>query len=237
MRLRLTVSALAIALSLGVAAPALAQVGTPALPRALPEIPAPVDQAYPGVIRYEVDATDIDRKIVSVRQTIPVSAGPLTLLYPKFIPGNHAPTGPIQLIAGLTVHGDGERIEWLRDTIDPYAFHVEVPEGVDEIVVEFQWLTQPDASNWRVVMAPAMLNLQWEKAVLYPAGYRHSRITFAPSIRLPEGWQYGVAMDTVSFEDGVATFAPVSLETLADSPMFAGPTTNPMTWTPAAGHR
>ncbi|MBL0947821.1 peptidase M61 [Brevundimonas sp.] len=222
MRLRLTVSALAIALSLGVAAPALAQVGTPALPRALPAIPAPVDQAYPGVIRYEVDATDIDRKIISVRQTIPVSAGPLTLLYPKFIPGNHAATGPIQLIAGLTIHGDGDRIEWLRDTIDPYAFHIEVPRGVDEIVVEFQWLTQPDASNWRVVMASAMLNMQWEKAVLYPAGYRHSRITFAPSIRLPEGWQYGVAMDTVSFENGVATFAPVSLETLADSPMFAG---------------
>jgi len=222
MRLHLTASCLALALCLGLTSPALAQVATPALPRALPEIPAPVDQAYPGVIRYEVDATDIDRKIVSVRQTIPVNAGPLTLLYPKFIPGNHAPTGPIQLISGLTIHGEGKRIEWLRDTIDPYAFHVEIPAGVEEIVVEFHWLTQPDSSNWRVVMASAMLNLQWEKAVIYPAGYNHSRITFAPSIRLPEGWQYGVAMDTVSFEDGVATFAPVSLETLADSPMFAG---------------
>ncbi|WP_296175414.1 peptidase M61 [uncultured Brevundimonas sp.] len=192
------------------------------LPRALPPIPAPTAETYPGVIKYEVDATDVERKIVRVRQTIPVTAGPLVLLYPKFLPGNHAATGPIQLISGVTVTGGGSRIDWLRDTIDPNAFHIDVPQGVSEIVVEFQWLTQPDNATWRVVMTPEMVNLQWEKALLYPAGYRSTGITFAPSIRLPEGWKYGVALDTERYENGVATFRPTDLYTLIDSPLFGG---------------
>ncbi|MEY4240669.1 MAG: hypothetical protein RJA14_365 [Pseudomonadota bacterium] len=115
---RLLLSACAAALVFG-AAPALAQVGTPALPRPLPAIPEPQDRAYPGTIGYHVDATDLDHRVIRVQQTIPVTAGDLTLLYPKFIPGNHADTGPIQLLAGLTVTANGQRIEWLRDTLDP----------------------------------------------------------------------------------------------------------------------
>jgi len=193
-----------------------------ALPRAQPPIPVPQDRAYPGVIDYQVDATDLDRRIVNVRQTIPVSSGPLTLLYPKYLPGNHANTGPIQLIAGLTVTSGGKRIEWLRDTVEPYAFHLDIPQGVDKIEVEFQWLTQPDNAVWRVTMTPAIVNMQWEKALLYPAGYAASRITFAPSLKLPEGWQYGTSLETQSFEGGVARFAPTDLYTLVDSPVFAG---------------
>ena len=212
------------------AAPAIAQTSqaqTPlpaptSLPHALPPIPAPQDRDYPGVIGIRVDLTDLDHKVIRVRQTVPVSAGHLVLQYPKFIPGNHADTGPIQLVSGLTVTGGGQRIEWLRDTVDPHAFHLDIPAGVSEIEVAFEWLTQPDNAVWRVVMTPEMVNLQWEKALLYPAGYNHDRITFAPSVVLPTGWQYGVALDTVSREGDVATFAPISLEHLADSPMFAG---------------
>ncbi len=215
--------ALGLALLLATAsAPALAQTsGVGGFPDS-PPIPAPTQAAYPGVIRYEVDATDIERRIVSVRQTMPVAAGTLTLLYPKYLPGNHAIAGPIQLLAGLTVTAGGRRIEWRRDAVDPYAFHLNIPEGVSEIQVDFQWLTQSDSSNWRVVMTPAMMNLQFEKALLYPAGYQATGITFAPSVRLPEGWSYGVALETTSFEDGLATFAPIDLYTLVDSPMFAG---------------
>jgi predicted metalloprotease with PDZ domain len=195
-----------------------------ALPRSQPAIPAPTQATFPGVIRYEADVTDRDRRIISVRQTIPVpAAGPFTLLYPEFLPGNHADTGPIQLISGLTVTApDGQRLEWLRDTVQPHAFHLDIPQGVTEIRVEFQWLTQPDGGAWRVVQTPGMVNMQWEKAVLYPAGYAATGITIEPSIRLPQGWGYGVALDTVSNEAGLATFAPVSLYTLVDSPMFAG---------------
>jgi predicted metalloprotease with PDZ domain len=224
-------AALALLLA-STAAPVLAQVPasqaqTPlpaatSLPRPLPPIPAPQDRDYPGTIGIRVDLTDLTRKVIRVRQTVPVGAGPLVLLYPKFIPGNHAGTGPIQLVSGLTVTGNGARIEWVRDTIDPYAFHLDIPAGVETIDVDFEWLTQPDNATWRVVMTEEIVNLQWEKALLYPAGYNHSRITFTPSVVLAEGWDYGVALDTVSRDGNVATFAPISLEHLADSPMFAG---------------
>lgn len=224
-------AALALLLT-SAALPALAQVPasqaqTPlpvptSLPHALPPIPAPQDRDYPGTIGIVADITDVDRRIIRVTQTVPVSAGHLVLQYPKFIPGNHADTGPIQLVSGVTVTGNGQRIEWVRDTVDPHAFHLDIPAGVTSIEVRFEWLTQPDNAVWRVVMTPEMVNLQWEKALLYPAGYAHSRITFQPSVRMPAGWQYGVALDTVSFADGLATFAPISLEHLADSPMFAG---------------
>ncbi|MBA3048266.1 MAG: peptidase M61, partial [Brevundimonas sp.] len=179
-------AALALLLT-SAALPALAQVpasqaATPlpaptGLPHALPPIPAPQDRDYPGVIGIRVDLTDLDHKVIRVRQTIPVSAGRLVLQYPKFLPGNHADTGPIQLVSGVTVTGNGQRIEWVRDTVDPHAFHLDIPAGVTEIAVAFEWLTQPDNSTWRVVMTPEMVNLQWEKALLYPAGYNHSRIT------------------------------------------------------------
>lgn len=217
------------------AAPALAQdfQSTPvvtdasqaalALPRPQPAIPAPVDTPYPGVIRYRADITDLDRRIIRVSQTIPVAGpGPLTLLYPKYLPGNHAATGPIQLLAGLTVTANGQRIEWLRDTLEPYAFHLDVPAGVTSIDVAFQQLTQPDSSNWRVLMAPAMVNLQWEKAILYPAGYYSRQIPVAASVVLPAGWKYGTALTTASRDGDVASFETTDLYTLIDSPMFAG---------------
>ncbi|RZI98458.1 MAG: M61 family peptidase [Brevundimonas sp.] len=214
------------------AAPALAQVPasqaqTPlpaptSLPHALPPIPAPQDRDYPGVIAIQADLTDLEHKIIRVRQTVPVTAGHLVLQYPKFIPGNHADTGPIQLVSGVTVTGNGQRIEWVRDTVDPHAFHLDIPAGVTEIQVAFEWLTQPDNSVWRVVMTPEMVNLQWEKALLYPAGYAHGRITFAPSVKLPAGWQQASALESTGREGDVVSFAPISLEHLADSPMFAG---------------
>ena len=196
--------------------------GPTSLPHALPPIPGPQNRDYPGVIGIRVDLTDLDHKVIRTRQTIPVSAGHLVLQYPKFIPGNHADTGPIQLVSGVTVTGNGQRIEWVRDTVDPYAFHLDIPAGVTSLEVAFEWLTQPDNAVWRVVMTPEMVNLQWEKTLLYPAGYNHSRIRFAPSVVLPEGWQYGVALTTAGREGDVVTFAPISLEHLADSPMFAG---------------
>jgi predicted metalloprotease with PDZ domain len=218
-------------LSLALASPAFSQ--TPvltdatqaplALARPQPSIPSPVQTTYPGVIRYHVDITDRDRRIISVRQSIPVQGpGPLTLLYPKFLPGNHAATGPIQLLAGLTITAGRDRIEWQRDTLDPYAFHLEVPANISEIDVSFQWLTQSDNANWRVVMTQSMVNLQWEKAILYPAGYAATGITVVPTVTMPAGWNFGVALDTETFENGTAIFKPVDLYTLVDSPMFAG---------------
>ncbi|TAJ58025.1 peptidase M61 [Brevundimonas sp.] len=219
---RLLASACAAVLVFG-AAPGLAQVGTPALDRALVHIPAPRDTAYPGVITLEMDATDIDRRIVSVRQTIPVTGpGPLVLLYPQWIPGNHGPVGPVDDIAGLHISAGGQELPWVRNTVSTNAFQVEVPAGVASVEVAFKWLTPIDGSQGRVVITDEMLNIQWEKAILYPAGYYSRQITVQPTLRLPAGWQYGAALDTTSFQNGVAVFAPLTLEHLADSPVFAG---------------
>ncbi|MFN3560256.1 MAG: M61 family metallopeptidase, partial [Brevundimonas sp.] len=219
---RLIASACAAALLFG-SVPALAQVGTPALDRALIPIPAPRDAPYPGVIALDMDATDIDRRIVSVKQTIPVAApGPLILLYPEWIPGNHGPVGPVDDIADLRITANGQPLRWVRHTVHTNGFQIEVPAGVSEIEASFKWLTPIDGSQGRVVITDDMLNIQWEKALLYPAGYYSSQITFRPTLRLPEGWQYGTALDTETFRNGVATFAPISLEHFADSPVFAG---------------
>ena len=188
-----------------------------------PPIEAPKDIRYPGTIRLSVDATDLDRRLFTVRETIPVRGGaPLVLLYPQWLPGNHSPRGRVDMIAGLTIRAGGAHLEWRRDVVDVFAFHVDVPAGVTALDIEFQYTSPLDTSEGRVVMTPDMLNLQWNTVVLYPAGYFTRQIVVEPSVRLPEAWQFGTALESASSADGVAAFKPVPLETLVDSPMFAG---------------
>jgi predicted metalloprotease with PDZ domain len=188
-----------------------------------PEIAAPRDVAYPGVIRLQVDATDTDRRIFRVREIVPVSGpGPITLLYPKWLPGNHAPRGPLDQLGGLIVTANGKRVEWTRDTADPYAFHLDVPAGATALDLEFQFLSPTETKMGRVVVTPDMLNLQWNAVALYPAGYFARQITVEPSVTLPEGWKFGTALETASTAGTTTTFKPVNFDTLVDSPMFAG---------------
>ena len=148
-------------------------------------------------------------------------AGPLTLYYPRWLPGNHSTTGPVQLLAGLLIATEtGQRLEWQRDTENMHAFHVDVPAGTAQLVLQFEFLT-PVAGDWpRRVMTPDLLGLQWEKTLLYPAGHYARQITIEPSIRLPAGWQYATALDGATRSGDVVAFAPVTLEHLVDSPLF-----------------
>jgi len=188
-----------------------------------PAVAAPRDVAWPGVIRLEVDATDTARRILQVKQTLEgVKPGRLTLLYPEWLPGKHYNFGSIDKLAGLIIRGNGQTLPWTRDPVDVFAFHVEVPPGVGELKIEFQFLSPTAPNQGRVVVTPEMLNLQWGMVALYPAGYFTRRIMVEPSVKLPTGWGYGVALDTASRVGDVARFKPVSLETLVDSPMFAG---------------
>ncbi len=194
-----------------------------------PRIPAPIDQPYAGTIRLDVDATDLQRHIFRVHEEIPVTAGPLTLLYPQWLPGKHAPRGPISSLAGLVASGGGQRIEWQRDPLDVYAFHFDIPPGVDTLKLDFQYLSPQQGAQGRVVMTPEMLNLQWDSVALYPAGHAARAIIVNPAVKLPAGWQFAGALDVADGEkpnqagaDGVARFKPVSFETLVDSPLFAG---------------
>jgi len=195
-------------------------------PQPLP-FPAPIatpqDIPYPGVIRLDVDATDIDRHIFQVRETVPVRGGEtLTLLYPEWLPANHAAYGRIENLSGLKIHADGERLEWMRDPVNAFAFHVDVPDDATMLDLEFQFLSAVDASHDRIVMTSEMLNLQWRSVVLYPAGHFDRQVTLQASVRVPDGWQIATALEVATNKGGLTRFKPVSLETLVDSPIFAG---------------
>lgn len=187
------------------------------------QAPAAVaDADYPGTISLQVDASDIDRRIQRVRERIPVRPGALTLWYPKWIPGNHSPTGPINQLAGLVVRGNGARIAWRRDDVDMYAFHLDVPPGVAAIDAEFQYLSPTARDQGRVAMTPDMLDLQWHRVLLYPAGFDTSRIRIEPALTVPGGWQAASALQLVAREGDTLRYAPVSVTTLVDSPVYAG---------------
>src|SRR6476620_2612700 len=200
----------------GLAAPALADVA------------APQDTPYaPGTITLQVDATDLGQRIFRVRETIPVAAGALTLLYPQWLPGNHSPSGPIDKLAGLRITAAGKPLAWKRDPLNVYAFHIDVPEGVSSIQADYQFLTPTEGAQGRVVMTPNMLNLQWNAVVLYPAGHFAHRIQYDASVTYPAGFTAATALDiaqrAASRGGGdVVHYTPVPLDILVDSPVYAG---------------
>ena len=180
------------------------------------------DADYPGTLQLSVDATDISRRIYQVRERIPVQAGPLKLWYPQWIPGNHAPTGPINQFAGLVISGNGQRIPWRRDPLDVYAFELEVPAGVDMLEIEFQSLSPTADDQGRVAMTTELMSVQWSRLLLYPAGHDARRIRFEPSLRLPAGWRLGTALESAGSEGDAHRFKPLALVDLVDSPVYAG---------------
>jgi predicted metalloprotease with PDZ domain len=188
-----------------------------------PPIEAPRDVLFPGVMRLEVDATDLDHRIYQIRETIPVGRpGPMVLLYSRWIPGTHSPGGPLHNYAGLKINAAGKPVKWVRDSADVYAFHVEVPSGANALEIEAQYLTPVESSQGGAAMTREMLRLNWYATALYPAGYFARQIQVEASLRLPEGWQLGTALDTASTRGTLTTFKTVSFETLVDSPVFAG---------------
>ncbi len=201
-----------------------APLSDPSLPQPVPFPPAivkPADTPYRGVIALSVDATDFQRRIVNVRESIPVHAGALTLLYPEWIPGDHSPTGPVRDLGGLIIRGNGTRIQWVRDQVNVFAFHVAVPAGVTTLQLEFQYLG-PVSDQGRIAFSSKILDLAWNTVLLYPAGHFARQITFAPRIRLPDGWQFASALTVQSQEGREVQFAPTPLHTLIDSPLYAG---------------
>jgi predicted metalloprotease with PDZ domain len=175
------------------------------------------------VIHLDVDATDLAHGVFSVHETIPVAApGPMVLLYPQWIPGEHSPTGTIDKLAGLIVTAGGRRIEWRRDPVDVFAFHVEAPAGASSLDVQFQYLSAVSSREGRVQMTPHMINLKWNNVALYPAGYFSRDVAFAPSVRLPDGFQLATALETASTAGAVTSFKTTPFNTLVDSPLIAG---------------
>lgn len=216
-------SKLFLALLAALSMPLAAQNSRPTGPAPDAGLPDSQDRPYPGVLTLAVDASDTQRGVFRVRQTIPVAGpGKLTLVYPKWLPGNHAPTGPIGALAGLRVSAGGRPLAWQRNPIEVHAFDIEVPAGARRIDLSFEFLSPTRDDQGRVVITPQMLNLQWEKVALYPAGHYTRQVRIRPSVTLPAGWTGVSAVDGRARRGGRIEYPETDFETLVDSPMFAG---------------
>jgi predicted metalloprotease with PDZ domain len=189
---------------------------------------AALAQEKPSTIQLDVDATTISKKILAARESFPV-ASPLAhtvdLVYPKWIPGNHAPTGPIADLVNLRFTADGKAVDWLRDPVDMYRFHIPVPAGTNLLVAEFSlvgaYLTGNDFAPGNT-STPVQGDVNWDQLVLYPADTIADQVTIAASIKLPERWSYATSLPHSSPQGGAIHFDPVSLTTLIDSPLMCG---------------
>ena len=176
-------------------------------------------------VTLDLDASDVVRKILHAKLVIPVRPGPLTLYYPKWIPGEHGPTGPLTDLAGLKLSAGGKSLPWKRDETDLYAFHCEVPRGVSELEASLDFLLPPSTVEGYSSAASAtsqMATLNWNQVLLYPAGSPARDILYRASLALPDGWKLGTALPVASSSGRRTVFEPVSLETLVDSPVICG---------------
>jgi predicted metalloprotease with PDZ domain len=218
---RRAVAPLFVALSLVLTTAAYAQNSPGPQPAPLPPpIVAPADIPYPGTISLMVDLTNINDRILNVQETIPVKPGKITLLYPEWLPGTHSPSNPVENMAGLVVTANGKRIDWVRDRVKMHAFHIDVPQGVTTLEVNFQYLAAMSPKQSRI--SSKFADLTWNSVLVYPAGYFSRRIQFAPLLRLPDGWKFASALETQSQDGSLIHFKDTTLNTLIDSPLYAG---------------
>ncbi len=186
-------------------------------------IPAARDTPYPGgTILLDVDATDTERGIFRVKETIPVTgAGHLVLLYPKWLPGSHSPTGQIDKLAGLVIRANGRIVPWTRDPVDVFAFHLDVPAGASALDIEFQFLSATKSDQGRVAMTPNLISLQPNSVSLYPAGYFVRQIPVRMTAHFPAGFTAAGAIPA-RVTDTTYAYDETNYEILVDSPLLAG---------------
>src|SRR5579872_160481 len=168
-----------------------------------------------------VDATSAARKIFHARLKIPASAGDLTLYYPKWIPGEHAPDGPIVDLAGLKFSARGQTLKWRRDLLDGFTIHVEVPSGATEVNAELDFLSPATFEGGFSAGSSAtekMAVISWNQVLLYPQGWKSDDLTYAATLKLPANWKFGtplpIASSTADNGETQIAFQPASLTTL-----------------------
>ena len=177
-------------------------------------------------ITIALDATDAPRKILHAQLTIPAAPGTLTLYYPKWIPGEHAPSGPVIDLAGLKFTGNGQLLKWRRALDDNWTVLVEVPGGVQEVHASLDFLF-PVSGDEALFSAGASATeklalISWNQVLLYPKGWTADQLTYSASLRLPAGWKFGTPLPVASQSGDEIQFSPVSLYTLVDSPVITG---------------
>ncbi|MGN6269362.1 MAG: M61 family metallopeptidase [Sphingomonas sp.] len=186
-------------------------------------IPAPQDVEYPGTMTLDVDASDTSQGIFRIKETLPVAkAGPMVLLYPKWLPGHHSPTGELDKLAGLVITGDkGQPIRWMRDPVDVFAFHIDVPEGVKTLHMSFQFISATAKDQGRIVMTPNLISLQWNSVSLYPAGYFTRGIPVQATVHYPAGFTAASGLPSTA-KGPIYSYQKTNYEILVDSPVLAG---------------
>ena len=174
-------------------------------------------------IHLHVDLTDAPRNIYHAHLQFPVHAGEMALVFPKWIPGNHRPSGPITALTGIRMEAGGHAVAWQRDDVDMYQFHVNVPAGADTLEVSLDAITTQDSAGGGGPAASSnLLDLNWNAVVLYPKDTRSDDITFVPSVTLPVGWKFATALPGARANGNDVEFSQVPLTTLIDSPLIAG---------------
>lgn len=173
-----------------------------------------------------LDATDAPRNIFHAQLTIPATPGTLTLYYPKWIPGEHAPSGPVINLAGLKFSGNGQILKWRRVLDDNWAVNVEVPAGVNEVHVNLDFVGATPEDNTLFSSGASATDklalLSWNQVLLYPKGFTSDQVSYSPAVRFPAGWKFGTALPVASQNGNEVQFQPVSLYTLVDSPIITG---------------
>ena len=183
-------------------------------------------QAKPApTVTLSVDASDAPRKIFHAKESIPASSGTLTVYYPKWLPGEHGPTGPVEDLAGLKFTGNGQTLTWRRDLEDGWTFHVEVPAGVTSVEASFDFVSPVAGETMYTAAASAtdkLTILAWNTVLLYPAGWTSDEIQFEASLKIPDGWKFATPLPVTSQSGSEIKFQRVSLTTLVDSPVSSG---------------
>ena len=175
-------------------------------------------------VRLTADLRDHQRGIFHAHMQFPVQPGALTLGYPKWLPGEHGPSGALNQIVYLSFHAHGKELPWRRDDVEMYNFHLVIPPGVQTIEADLDFATADMDEGFSATVAAsdraAVLN--WWQVVLFPVDKSADDIQVAADLKLPAGWKFGTALSVDRSSPGNVEFAPVSLRTLIDSPVLAG---------------
>ncbi len=174
--------------------------------------------------RVWVDLTDAPQRILHAHLIMPVKPGPMTLLYPEWIPGEHGPTGPVIDMVGLKITANGQPVPWRRDSVNMYAYRITVPAGVSTIDVAFDQIQPPDTAGFSsgASTTTELAVLNWNQVLLYPEGVPSDQLRYQANLRVPNSWRYGTALPIAKETGNEIEFQPSGLTTLVDSPVSAG---------------
>lgn len=172
----------------------------------------------------DVDATDAPMKILHAAVSMPAVAGPMSLYYPKWIPGEHMPSGPVANLTGLHVWTDGRELEWRRDLVDMNAIAITIPAGARTLTAKYDYTVPTGGGAFGSLPSTnakiAVIN--WNTVLLYPKGENPSLITVTASLTAPPGWKHGGALDVAAVDGNTIHYAPTSLDMLVDHPVLLG---------------